>query len=180
MRKIGQVFKPDHNEELYILVMTKPHEVQLINLNTGRPWTYPVSVSHVQRIGEIEWSHITSQVTFEEQPVIYREIPNQLIDDILCAALEGGINYWVESVHVMRWGDAPEGTPKSDLISKGATLGIKEIDTGEIYALKKEMVIKGIRMFTEIQRMFEDASDLDAGDADAIIQYAIFDELVYG
>lgn len=116
------------------------------------------------------------------------------IDDIMVSALEGGINYWAdeakveEDKRVAAWGH--------ERISRGRCLKIHTMepfdeDDTEWYELTKEKFLKGIERyiaqptsgdFLEFvdHELRIDAGNVDAVVADAIIQYALFGEIIYG
>ena len=116
---------------------------------------------------------------------------DQDIDDIVCTAFEGGINYWCEKVEVV--GDLL-GEYASDQISRGGQLKIfdsEDFIEEECVILDKEKLIKGIKLYvsnssTNIlvqdrkQGLIIDTCQVDAEVADCIIQYALFDEIVFG
>ena len=112
------------------------------------------------------------------------------INDIICAAIEGGITYWC-SKYVISNEEWPPGI-KSDY----AWEGIGHNDNHELtfYPNDWKRVSTGITMnrsrfldgFQKWLRDKEsvwpinlDTGDIDAGDADNIIQYALFGELRY-
>ena len=82
------------------------------------------------------------------------KLTQQDIDDIMVAALEGGIDYWCFKVEVV--GDYL-GEYASEQISRGGMLKLYDIENGEV-----------------------DCCNIDAGCADEIVQYALFGELVFG
>lgn len=110
-------------------------------------------------------------------------LTNQDIDDIMCTALEGGINYWCGKAKVV---GKYLGDYASEQISRDGTLKLYDAESGEEFELTKEKFIKGLTKFLEdgrsdlISQGVIDTCCLDACDADAIIQYALFDEVVYG
>lgn len=118
------------------------------------------------------------------------------IDDIMSAAIEsGGIAYWCDSA-------LPRGERLGEYAIEQISLGGKlelhltegPIEDGgpEAYLLDREMVLKGISRYLSYPendcgilfhngiRMELDTGDVDAEIADMIIQYALFDELVFG
>lgn len=122
------------------------------------------------------------------------EITNEDIDDIVCTALEGGINYWCSKVEV----DGEYlGEYASEQISRGGKLKVfldepfDENDTEE-YELTNEKLLKGIKMYSEsLDRPYEivvheknkfvlDCCQVDAEVADMIIQLALFEDIIYG
>jgi len=113
------------------------------------------------------------------------EITDQMIDDFLCAAFEGGINYWCTGVKVV--GKFPKGAEyASDCVSRGSTLILTE-DCGEgdpprkreltrekmLYGIRTEAAREGVT----IEALYENH---DASTADCIVQLAVLGELVYG
>ena len=107
-------------------------------------------------------------------------ITDQLIDDTLCTALEGGINYWATSAEPETW---PEGVQyASDAVTKGATVVITD-DDGATHRLDKAAMVRGIRAYCKAAHTTPagiDDDPVDACGADAIVQYALFGEVVYG
>lgn len=115
-------------------------------------------------------------------------ISKEDIDDIMVSALEGGITYWVDKVEP-RCGI--EFDFASDVISKGGSIIIHDNEEDATYELTKAKLLQGIRMYAEQPKnsdIFEvidhelhiDCGMVDAEVADAIIQYALFGEIIYG
>ena len=112
------------------------------------------------------------------------EFNSNIIDDIMVTALEGGINYWCSKVSIKQ---APDEKWEyvSDII--GLTNGILELyDIDDDYIsweLTQEKFLKGLKMlmiednYISIEALMDNS---DAEVADRIIQYALFDEIVYG
>lgn len=109
------------------------------------------------------------------------------IDEIMCLALEGGITYWCRDAY------PPEcllGDYCSEQISRGGSIVLVDAETGEAFTLTKDKVIDGISLFlnekdnlwayttSDMEQI--DVASLDADDADKIVQYALFGELVFG
>lgn len=115
------------------------------------------------------------------------------INDIMCTALEGGINYWCnaakvpEDKRVANWGH--------EQIANGGELKIHVIEPfdeegTEWYTLDKEKFMKGMKKYiqdpvydcivAENGKLFLDVGEIDAVCADSIIQYSLFGEEVYG
>lgn len=109
------------------------------------------------------------------------KIDNQLIDDLIVTALEGGINYWTSKVEVQD-GDYKGGEFASDVISRGGTLIIHVPDAFKKtkFKLNLENFEVGIRSFMEKYPDVDLNDDYDAGDADLIMQFALFGEIVFG
>lgn len=121
------------------------------------------------------------------------ECSDQDIDDIMSAALDGGITYWCDCAKVV--GDYL-GEYASDQISRGGTLRLHDAEENKWYELTKENFIAGLKQFIRKQGFAKeegnghcgnvipddgriDMSKIDAGDADCIIQCALFGEVVY-
>jgi len=118
-------------------------------------------------------------------------ITDQNIDDIICTAFEGGINYWCRCANVADadWHGAEYA---SDVVSRGGTLFV--IDDEDP---KRELLLTKEKMIASIPIVFQRVMDkrgagrrssleewldgeYDAGDADMIIQQALFGEIIYG
>lgn len=111
------------------------------------------------------------------------------IDDLMAAAMEGGINYWCSEVNVV--GGKYLGKFASDQISRGGELWFYDCEDESYYGLTLEKLLNGIGLFlketggrgclTFDNDHYElDMCNVDANIADSIIQYALFDEEVYG
>lgn len=108
------------------------------------------------------------------------------IDNIMVGAIEGGINYW-GYVKKMPEGKPPYA-PKSQwctrtLLDGGSiTIGDTEMggpeDEEETWTLDLVKLEKGIGKYNSLHSTNKD--DYDAGSYDCIIQYALFDKLVFG
>jgi len=106
----------------------------------------------------------------------------QDLDHLLVAAFEGGINYWANNVKIKVY---PETTKKIDFASQAvAHGGVVEIseDEGNQWTLTRELLIKGIAKYCNNEKVNPaELMDMhDADTADAIVQYAIFEEIIYG
>lgn len=107
------------------------------------------------------------------------------IDGIMACALEGGITFWCDEARVV---GEYLGEYASDQISRGGQLLLHDMEEEETYLLNKEKFLKGLKIFLDnsegkickLDSGYEvDPANIDANDADSIIQYAIFGELVY-
>lgn len=113
------------------------------------------------------------------------KLTQQDIDDIMVAALEGGITYWCFKAEVV---GEYLGKYASEQISRGGMLKLYDIENGDKYWLDRENFLKGFRLWIEnggdqygaVQGSEVDCCNIDAGCADEIIQYALFGEVVYG
>lgn len=119
------------------------------------------------------------------------EFTNEDINDIMATALEGGITYWCGRVEV-KDKDLKGQEYASDVISHDGTLLIYDSeDEDEVWELTREKFINGLKKFLQLcdKEYFKsidysirelDISMIDAEDADIIIQYALFNEIVFG
>lgn len=109
------------------------------------------------------------------------------IDDIMCGALTGGINYWCRKAEVV---GEYLGEYGSEQISRGGTLKLYDAEEDEVYELTLAKFMRGLMLAIEagFDREYGwlnddgtlDCCQIDAGEADAIIQLAIFEEVIYG
>ena len=116
--------------------------------------------------------------------VVYQED----IDDIMCGALEGGIYYWCRKAEVV---GAYLGEYASEQIARGGQLKLYDREEDKVYILDLEKLLNGIKLYAQnpvgyncldmIDGKLEiDCCNADAIVCDAIIQYALFGEVVYG
>ena len=93
----------------------------------------------------------------------------QFLYDIFVTAIEGGINHWarIEAVH-----HPTEGEPFNAAITV----------EGEFHTITPDTIAHGLLLSGRFQRhiVLRDSGDIDALDADYIIQHGLFEELVYG
>ena len=106
------------------------------------------------------------------------------IDDIMCAALEGGINYWCNRVEVV--GEKYFGKYASEQISRGGELLLYDCESDAVYTLTLDKFLHGLAAYVSgcydiaVDSGRIDPGQIDAEGADRIIQYAIFDGVIYG
>lgn len=100
------------------------------------------------------------------------------IDDIMVTALEGGVNYWCESLDVVD-DDYKGAKYASHVISRGGELIFRSFH-GEVQNLTLDKLKRGFELFQEQIGVVFDVEQHDAGDADALIQLSLFGRLVYG
>jgi len=115
-------------------------------------------------------------------------LTSQDIDDIMSALLDGGITAeWCKRVDVI---GQRKGEYASDEISRGNQLSFYLYDEKAPRTLDLSRFLSGVRLWMEHSGRllvsednddaYIDAGEIDAADADAIVQYALFGELVYG
>lgn len=108
------------------------------------------------------------------------------IDDIMCSALEGGITYWCCKAEIV---GEYLGECASEQISRGGVLKLYDSVEDTVYSLTLSDVIKGIKLALQENYYADygwcdgetlDTCQVDADVADCIIQFALFDDVVYG
>ena len=114
-------------------------------------------------------------------------LTDEQINDLIVTAIEGGINYWCWQVSLKEGTIKPEQQSKlrylSDCISLGGTLILHDAESSESWELTKEKFLKGIEKTLEwggsanVQDLFDNH---DADVADVLIQFSIFDKIVFG
>ena len=115
-------------------------------------------------------------------------VADETVDVIMSEALSG----------IARWCDEAEvvgeylGTHAHEQVSRGGQLKMHEIEEDDTHILTREKFFKGLRLYVEEGCCREDilefvggglridAMMVDAAVADAIVQYALFGEVVYG
>jgi len=118
------------------------------------------------------------------------EISDELIEDILCTAFEGGITYWADNVSCHNNKDMKKvGGWKHEYLTgsklKEAKLIIHTISGGEVVMTKKS-IIDALQKMDNPEYKYTKAlsrilnEQYDADDADIVVQTACFGEVVYG
>ena len=106
------------------------------------------------------------------------ELTPQDINDILCTAIEGGIDYWVDRYGICNMDKA---TVIDEKIGYGGVIDLH--DGTRWHELTKTKLMQGIQQWIDSQTFKPgdafDIGNIDAGDADCIVQYALFGKLVY-
>ena len=105
------------------------------------------------------------------------EISDGDLCDLLTTAFEGGINYWCDKVVIL---NNPHGKNyASDVVPHDGT--VKLLADEEWHELTKEKLLNGVALYCQEydempKTMMENH---DASTANIIVQYAIFNEVVY-
>ena len=111
------------------------------------------------------------------------KIKPQDVDDIMYSAFEGGINHWCSKVKFV---GEPLGKYAHEQISRNGSLMIRDDENNKLYKLTFSLFKQGLYLFLcnnpkiiDNENKCIDPCDIDADYADAIIQYALFGEVVY-
>ena len=118
------------------------------------------------------------------------EISDELIEDILCTAFEGGITYWANNVSCEDREDMKKvGGYKHEYLTKTkkkiAALYVHAED-GNVRRLTKKSIIDALQKMDTPEYKYTKAlnrllnGDWDSDDADIVVQTACFGEVVYG
>jgi hypothetical protein len=118
---------------------------------------------------------------------------NQDINDIVIAAVEVGVNYWA-NIRRYRWHDPATGEDLDE-----ATVEVQDFEgDGAWHLVGRAVVVRGLRKLAGYHKdgaphparqahfraiyhsLGTDNFDVDAEDADCIVQASLFGEVVYG
>jgi len=117
------------------------------------------------------------------RPEVEGNLSQQDIDDIMAVAMEGGICYWCRKAEVV---GEYLGEYASDQISRGGALILHDAESAQTWELTLEKFLNGVKLYFEqgchvnVEDNAIDTCDIDANDADCIIQFAVFGEVVFG
>ena len=116
------------------------------------------------------------------------EVTDQDIDEIVGTAFDCGITYWAISAKPYAYVDGKRvqtclGEYASDQISRGGQVDITD-EEGDIFTLTKERFLNGVKLYVmQNSKIISEGKlnmwDVDACVADSIIQYALFDDIIY-
>ena len=110
------------------------------------------------------------------------EIKDEQIDNWLCTAFEGGINYWCDSVEV-KDNDYKGTKYASECISKGGVIIVNDYPPSNI-KVNKSSILQALvwlsnNKYTKVlDRLINGGYDAD--DADVLFQVACFGRVIYG
>ena len=125
----------------------------------------------------------------EFEYTIKKKITEEDITNLIVDGLEGGITYWAmlhndtsEFEEYYKNTDLATAEIVAEIILKGGSVKItdNEEDVEPTYNLTLERLLVGIQKNAEERPWDCDLENYDADTCDAIIQYAIFDEVVFG
>jgi len=118
------------------------------------------------------------------------QISDELIEDILCSAFEGGIVYWANNVSCEDKEDMQKvGGYKSEYLTKtekeDAVMYIHTMEGGKV-KITKSLILEALQQMADPENKCTKAlgrilnESWDADDADIVVQTACFGEVVYG
>lgn len=110
------------------------------------------------------------------------------IESIIIDGIEGGTNYWAlidngtEEFEKFKDIRIPLSQKIVEIIFNGGEVIITDMEEGEEakHTLSLESILKGISMNMERRPHDCDLQNMDATTVDCIIQYAIFDDVIFG
>ena len=117
------------------------------------------------------------------RPEIEVNLSQQDIDDIMAVALDGGICYWCRKAEVV---GEYLGEYASDQISRGGALILHDAESAQTWEPTLEKFLKGVKLYFEqgchvqVEDNAIDTCDIDANDADCIVQFSVFGEVMFG
>lgn len=113
------------------------------------------------------------------------KIDAECVDGVVCTAFDGdygGCWYWIEHFSI-----AKEPTEKAefmtDIISRGGAYRMKVED--EEYTFDLNALQRGFEKYAKWcmqtgRELLTDAGDIDATEADIIVQFGVFGDIIYG
>ena len=120
---------------------------------------------------------------------VKKTITAEELKDIIIDGLESGIGYWAtlhndteEFEKYYAETDLPTSEIVAEILFNGGSVKITDIEEGEEpkYDLTLDRLLKGIQMNAEERPHDCDLENYDAITTDAILQYAIFDDVIFG
>lgn len=122
---------------------------------------------------------------FTIEPTLEVLVTTQDIDDIMCTALEGGITHWCCKAKPV---GRRLGVFAHEQISRGGSLILYDAESSDKWELTRDKFLTGFKNWLEAGSSDAgvlignevDTGGIDAECADAIIQFALFGEVVFG
>ena len=107
------------------------------------------------------------------------------IETIMVTAIEGGIGYWACLINEGKeWDRKPKGVPSSQwatqLLLEGKEVVFEDEEDGKTLKLTLQKLIKGFGLNYKNRPHDNDLENGDSNTSDAIIQYALFGDVIYG
>ena len=128
--------------------------------------------------------------TYDVKIIEKVELTEEDIADILCACIEGGSNYWAQIQNYGEEWDEVDATLPADhtiedhimaMWQNGYSLTILDEEEGEFYDISFEKFLDAIKSVIDSGIWDgDDVYEVDGEIGDYIMQYAAFDEIIYG
>lgn len=115
---------------------------------------------------------------FEVELELKARVTMQDIDDIMCTALDGGITGWCRAAKPV---GKRLGEYAHEQIARGGSLMLYDAESSDKFLRGLVQAIEdGVPVAIDAGSGSIDPSEVDADGADMIIQYALFEEVVFG
>lgn len=104
------------------------------------------------------------------------------LENLVVTAFEGGINYWCGEVEIIKNPEKKECASKVVCTPKGI-LRLHDAESDEAWLLSLDDLLKGVvktMQWGEYETVQDLMDEHDAETADVLIQFSIFDEVVFG
>lgn len=117
--------------------------------------------------------------------LLKNDVSIQDLSDLMVTALEGGINYWCRKAKITKFPENLEeelSMSADEVVANGGEIKLYDAESDDTWVLNRDKLLIGIKLHCDninstVSEMIENH---DAGDADSIVQYAIFSELIFG
>jgi hypothetical protein len=119
------------------------------------------------------------------------ELDDQFIEDMMVTIMEGGANYWVDHISINhpagnKLKDTPGSVWAASALNLGGSITVFVQEEGDAHdsppvTINKEILVSGIQQWiNHHSKPSEALENYDADDADCVLQYAVFGQLVFG
>lgn len=107
-----------------------------------------------------------------------KNVTREYIETIVTTAFEGGSNYWIDRIE--RIEPSKEEFIGYAIAYDEISVKIRTEDTDTWHILTIDDIIKGISMYVEKFEKFPDIMEIDGEVADCILQFSLFERIVFG
>lgn len=124
----------------------------------------------------------------EFEYTVTKKITDEQIADLIIDGIESGTTYWAfihnDTTEFEKCYEKDLCTSEAiaEIILNGGAVEITDLEDSDNpkHKLTLERLLKGIQLNAEQRPWDSDLDNYDSGTSDAIIQYALYDELVFG
>jgi hypothetical protein len=112
-------------------------------------------------------------------------LDKDVIENIVVSSMEGGSNHWMGLDNSKpEWKDKPKGVPLSEwatelILTDQPVRFYDREDPEESWDLNIEKLLQGVEKYYKNTRNPYEIEDIDGEAADMIVQYALFNTIVY-